>query len=66
MILQLRADEPIDECMSRVEELNKLQKQTNNLQNELLREKQFNRKIDLNRELRVLRQTLQTLQITNE
>ena len=66
MILQLRSDEPIDECMSRVEELNKLQKQINNLQNELLREKQFNRKIDLNRELRVLRQTLQTLQITNE
>ncbi len=66
MILQLRAVEPIVECMSRVEELNKLQKQINNLQNELLREKQFNRKIDLNRELRVLRQTLRTLQITNE
>ncbi len=64
--IQLRADESIDECMNRVEELNKQQRQINKLQNQLLREKQFNRKIDLNRELRVLRQTLQTLQITNE
>ncbi len=64
--LQLRVDESIDECMNRVEELSKLQKQINKLQNQLLREKQFNRKIDLNRELSVLRQTLQTLQITHE
>lgn len=64
--LQFRTDESIDECMNRVEELNKQQRQINKLQNQLLREKQFNRKIELNRELSVLRQRLQMLQITNE
>ncbi len=64
--IQLRADESIDECMNRVEELNKQQRQINKLQNQLLREKQFNRKIELNRELSVLRQRLQMLKITNE
>jgi hypothetical protein len=49
--------------MNRVEELNKQQRQINKLQNQLLREKQFNRKIELNRELSVLRQRLQMLKI---
>lgn len=60
--LQFRTEESIDECMNRVEELNKHQRQIN----KLLREKQFNRKIELNRELSVLRQRLQMLKITNE
>lgn len=54
-------DEPLDSWMSRLDEAARLEKRIAGLQGQLAREKQFNRKIELNRELNKLKQTLLAL-----
>lgn len=55
------ADEPLDSWMSRLDESARLEKRIAGLQGQLAREKQFNRKIELNRELNKLKQILLAL-----
>lgn len=54
-------DEPLDSWMNRLDEAARLEKRIAGLQGQLSREKQFNRKIELNRELNKLKQTLLAL-----
>lgn len=58
---QLRADETLGSWMNRLDETAKLEKRIAGLQGKLAREKQFNRKIELNRELSKLKQALLAL-----
>lgn len=58
---QPRADEPLSSWMARLDEIAKLEKRIAGLQGQLVREKQFNRKIELNRELSRLKQALLAL-----
>ncbi|MGU5711882.1 DUF4391 domain-containing protein [Aeromonas caviae] len=58
---QPRADEPLNSWMVRLDETAKLEKRIAGLQGQLAREKQFNRKIELNRELSKLKQALLAL-----
>lgn len=53
--------EPLDSWMSRLDETARLEKRIAGLQGQLAHEKQFNRKIELNRELNKLKQTLLAL-----
>ncbi|MFM4941834.1 DUF4391 domain-containing protein [Aeromonas bivalvium] len=58
---QPRADEPLSSWMVRLDETAKLEKRITGLQGKLAREKQFNRKIELNCELSKLKQALLAL-----
>lgn len=58
-----RSEEPLCDWIIRLDELAKLDKRISRLQSQLQKEKQFNRKIELNRELNTLRLTQQTLQV---
>lgn len=58
-----RAEESLPDWTLRLDELARLDKRINRLQSQLQKEKQFNRKIELNRELNALRLTQQTLQV---
>lgn len=58
---QPRANEHLGYWMNRLDEAARLERRISGLQRQLAREKQFNRKIDLNRELNKLRQTLWAL-----
>ncbi|HHQ6557108.1 TPA: DUF4391 domain-containing protein [Serratia fonticola] len=58
---QPRGNESLSSWMNRLYEATRLEKRIAGLQGQLAREKQFNRKIELNRELNKLKQTLLAL-----
>lgn len=56
-----RSEEPLCDWNRRLDELIKLDKRIRRLQSQLQKERQFSRKVELNRELNTLRQTRQAL-----
>lgn len=61
VLWQPLVDEPLDSWINRLDEAARLEKRIAGLQGQLVREKQFNRKIELNRELNKLKKTLLAL-----
>jgi len=60
-----RADESIGEQVEKIEQIHVAQREIDKLQTKMNREQQFNRKADLNRELKVLRQALEQIKQGN-
>jgi hypothetical protein len=56
-----RAEEPLMVWMARLDQISQQQQRIHRLQNQLQREKQFNRKLELHRELGELKRSLQAI-----
>ena len=59
--LKMKTGEHIKELITRVEKLNHLNREIEKLHNRLLRTKQFNRKVELNTQIRKLKQKIEKL-----
>ena len=58
-----RSEENINDYIERLEQIGRLEREAKKLENKMLKEKQFNRKVDMNKEIRVLRESLLELKV---
>jgi uncharacterized protein DUF4391 len=59
----IRQDEPIDELVARIERIKTKENEADRLSSRLKKEKQFNRKVEINAELRNVKREIETLKI---
>ena len=64
--LRARVNEPLAVWIARLEDITLQEQRISSLQNKLRQEKQFNRKVELNRTLNELKQDLRALQAAND